>query len=180
MGKINLFTPEKLIIAILISNPEIPGSLLSELEDSFGPVDYKSPLLDFKFTRYYNDEMGSDIKRFFVSFKNLISPEKLPDIKLITNKIEKTFAVEGNRKINLDPGILSLNRFVLATTKESGHRIPLQKGIYGEITLLFINKNFTPLPWTYIDYQSESYSEILKEIRIVYKKNLKTLKQEDK
>jgi hypothetical protein len=53
----------------------------------------------------------------------------------------------------------------------------MQKGIYGEVTLLFISKNFQALPWTYIDYKTEEYSKILKEIRALYKNNLKELKQ---
>ncbi|MCF6334701.1 MAG: DUF4416 family protein [Spirochaetales bacterium] len=180
MGKIDRFAPEKLIIAVLISKLEMYNSLVADLENHFGPVDYTSSSIDFKFTHYYNNEMGKEIKRLFLSFNELISPDTLSDIKITTNKIEKNFTVKGNRKINLDPGMLSLKRFVLATTKDNGHRIPLQKGIFGEVTLLFMNKNFSSLPWTYIDYQSEEYSGILKEIRNIYKNNLKMLKQEHK
>ena len=72
--------------------------------------------------------------------------------------------------------MLSMKRFILATSKDNGHRIPLQKGIYGEVTLLFVNKKFQSLPWTYIDYQSEEYSKVLEEIRIIYKNNIKQYK----
>ena len=176
MGEITSFTPEKLIIAVLISKREMLDKLVSILKDNFGPVDYKSKLLEFTYTDYYNLEMGSKIERFFLSFQNLIDPVNLPDIKILTNTIENSFLIDQHRKVNLDPGMLSVKRFILATSKDNGHRIPLQKGIYGEVTLLFINKKFQALPWTYIDYQTEEYSKILKEIRIIYKNNLKELK----
>jgi hypothetical protein len=177
MGEITHFTPEKLIIAVLISQSDMFDSVIKRLTDTFGKIDFKSEFLNFDYTNYYNTEMGSSIKRFFISFSILVSPDSLADIKIKTNKIENSFLVHGERKINLDPGMLSVKRFMLATTKDNGHRIPLQKGIYGEVTLLFVNKNFKPLPWTYIDYQSEEYSKILKSIRIIYKNNLKELKQ---
>ena len=152
--------------------------LIEILIKNFGPIDFQSNIIKFNYTNYYNPEMGNEIQRLFFSFQNLIDPENLPDIKILTNKLENHFLIDNERKINLDPGILSVKRFILATSKDNGHRIPLQKGIYGEVTLLFINKEFQSLPWTYIDYKSDKYSEILKKIRIVYKNNLKTLKQE--
>lgn len=176
MGEITSFTPEKLIIAILISKSEMLDKLINILTDNFGPLDFKSELLEFNYTDYYNMEMGNKIERLFLSFQNLIDPESLPDIKILTNKIENSFLVDNQRKVNLDPGMLSVKRFILATSKDNGHRIPMQKGIYGEVTLLFISKNFKALPWTYIDYKSEEYSKILKIIRIIYKNNLKELK----
>ncbi len=173
MGEITDFTPEKLIIAVLISQSDMFDSVIKRLTDTFGKIDYKSEFLNFDYTNYYDSEMGSSIKRFFISFSTLVSPDNLSDIKIKTNKIENSFLIDGERKINLDPGMLSVKRFMLAATKDNGHRIPLQNGIYGEVTLLFVNKNFKPLPWTYIDYQSEEYSKILKNIRIIYKDNLK-------
>lgn len=180
MGEITGFTPEKLIMAVLISRSDMFDSVINKLTDTFGEIDYKSEFLKFDYTTYYNEEMGSSIKRFFVSFSTLVSPDNLADIKIQTNEIENGFMIQEERKINIDPGMLSVKRFMLATTKDNGHRIPLQRGIYGEVTLLFVNKNFKPLPWTYIDYQSEEYSKILKKIRTIYKNNLKELKQESK
>ncbi len=173
MGKITGFIRQKLIIAVLISKEDFIKNLLVQLENKFGPIDYISEILTFNYTNYYNPEMGPNIKRFFLSFQELISPDNLPDIKIMTNTIENSFREDKNRQINLDPGMLSMKSFILATTKDNGHRIPLQKGIYGEVTLLFVNKKFQSLPWTYIDYQSEEYSKVLEKIRIIYKENIK-------
>ena len=79
----------------------------------------------------------------------------------------------GNRKINLDPGLLSLSSLILATTKNNVHRIPLQKGIYGEVTLMYVNREYQTLPWTYADYRTPAFHEIFKEMRTLLKKKFK-------
>jgi hypothetical protein len=43
----------------------------------------------------------------------------------------------------------------LVTTKNYGHRIYLKDGIYAEVTLIYRNKNFEVLEWTYLDYRNE-------------------------
>ena len=104
---------------------------------------------------------------------NLVSPDQLPDIKIRTNELEEKFAADGNRKINLDPGLLSLSSLILATTKNNVHRIPLQKGIYGEVTLMYVNKEYQTLPWTYADYRTPAFHEIFKEMRQLLKKRIR-------
>lgn len=173
MGEINKFQSENLIIGVLSTVPGVEKELQAELENKFGPVDLVSSELNFDFTNYYDSEMGKDIKRWFYSFSTLIDPAELPRIKAVTNELEELWAEDGERKVNLDPGMLDLNRLILATTKNVGHRIPLQAGIYGEVTLIFMKKEFHPLPWTYPDYQSPAYIEILKKIRDLYKLKLK-------
>lgn len=173
MGTVKEFGKIKLITGILSTLSSEKGYLKERLTREFGPVDYESPEFDFTFTDYYDLEMGKNIKRFFWSFSDLIQPDLLPDIKLKTNDIEKEFTEKGNRKINIDPGLLSLSSLILATTKNNVHRIPLQKGIYGETTLLYINREFKNLPWTYPDYSSAEYHKIFEEIRKILKKDLK-------
>ncbi len=175
MGSIKNFTGEKLIIGILSTIPEKHDEVEQFLREEFGSIDYKSPVLPFEFTNYYNPEMGEAIKKWFLSFEKLIDPSLLYDIKTRTNRIEKRFSIRGKRKINLDPGMMSLNRFMLATTKNNGHRVPLRQGIYAEVTLLFVNRKFQALPWTYADFRSEEYQHILLEIRQLFKKNLKEI-----
>jgi hypothetical protein len=162
-----------LVIPILISTPDLLQDLFRRLEKRFGTIDYTSETIDFTFTDYYLEEMGENIQRMFISFSKLIDPGLLPDIKITTNGIEDFFSVNGTRRINLDPGLLALSRFVLATTKENAHRIPLRQGIYGEITLIYRKNDFQVLPWTYPDYRTEAYRKILREIRDKYKQDLK-------
>ena len=164
-----IFSPEKLIIAVLSAGPEYDASLPELLEQDFGPIDYRSGVLPFDYTNYYHREMGPEIKRYFFSFRDLIDPSRLAAIKRRTIELEQRFTVEGRRKINLDPGLLSLGKLILASTKDNAQRIPLSRGIYGEITLIYRRKAFHPLPWTYPDYRSEEYQKILKDIRGILK-----------
>jgi len=173
MGDIVGFRKENLIVGVLSTVDGVEPELTAVLEREFGRADLISEEIDFNFTTYYDDEMGQSIKRWFYSFAELTDPSELPRIKILTNKLEERWEAGGDRKINLDPGLLDLNRLILATTKNVGHRIPLQDGIYGEVTLIYMKKAFHPLPWTYPDYQSSEYITILKEIRILYRDKLK-------
>jgi hypothetical protein len=169
------FVPEKLVIPILISNLDVRAQLLESLGKAFGPVDFTSPLLPFTYTQYYDQEMGTPLQRLFVSMEKLVDPSRLADIKQSTGQIENQFRVQGKRRVNLDPGLLSLSRFILASTKDSAHRIPLKQGIYAEITLQYERKEFRAISWTYPDYASVEYRRILKEIRTLYTKQLKNI-----
>lgn len=173
MGTIKNFKREKLIIGLLISTPERREEVETVLAGEFGPVDYVSREIDFTFSDYYNREMGEKITRIFYSFENLIAPDTLGDIKIRTNELETKFAVKGKRKANFDPGILNLSRLLLASTKDNMHRVPLTKGIYAEITLIYMHKSFHSLLWTYPDYASEEYKKIFLEIRENFRLQLK-------
>lgn len=177
MGGIGVFTPEKLVIPVLTTRINRVPELKEALELRFGPVDYQSAELPFEYTKYYIPEMGDNIKRLFFSFEKLVDPQTLAEIKIETNSLEDLLAEDGKRKINLDPGLLALSRFVLATTKENAHRIPLSKGIYAEITLLYSGGDFHALPWTYPDYAAPEYREILRDIRALLAGQLKLLKR---
>jgi hypothetical protein len=162
----------KLVIPVLYSDEKIYRSVFPELTDAFGETDRQSEPFEFTFTDYYNEEMSVPITRVFLSFRTLIRPEDLVDIKLKTNRIETAHAVDGKRKVNLDPGYLELGKFVLATTKDQQHRLYIGQGIYEEITLFFRDKKWRDWEWTYPDYRSERYKAILMEIREIYKKQL--------
>lgn len=174
MGEIHSFTPEKLIIGVLISRPELMPQLEQALEELFGQIDYRSELFPFSFTDYYDREMGEGIFRQFISFRGLVDPGTLAEIKHRSNELETRYLEGGDRKINLDPGLLSLGKLVLASTKDNAQRVPLSRGIYGEITLIYRRKAFHALPWTYPDYQSPRYHDILHHIRSLYAAQLRS------
>jgi hypothetical protein len=173
MGEISDFTPEKLVIGLLAGPGAPREECLRALEGLFGPRDYLSPPIDFTFTAYYDEELGRPITRLFMAFRDHVPPDSLADIKIATNVLEQEFADRGKRRINLDPGTLSLSRFVLASTKPSSHRIPLAKGIHAEVELMFEHGVFRPVEWTYADYRSPRYLAVLGEIREIYRENLK-------
>ncbi|OHD69654.1 MAG: hypothetical protein A2177_10060 [Spirochaetes bacterium RBG_13_68_11] len=169
MGATHPFVPEQLVVAVLSSRPSSLPEARKALEERFGPVAFASDPIPWSFTTYYDREMGPGIVRLFWAFARLVDPAELPSIKLTTNGIEDEFREDGSRKLNLDPGLLSLSRFVLATTKDGSHRIPLRDGIYAEVTLVFERGEFRPLPWTYPDYRSDGVRAVLKTIRDRYR-----------
>ncbi len=176
MGEIIPFTPEKLVIGVLCAGPDYIQTVENRLSEQYGPIDYRSDGIPFTFTNYYNREMGNRITRYFLSFEQLTPPDQLAAHKLLTNRLEEEFMegddLERNRKVNLDPGLLSLGKLILASTKDNAQRVPLSDGIFAEITLIYRRKGYTSLPWTYRDYQSEAYQHILLTIRSLYKAQL--------
>jgi len=139
------------------------------LEKEFGNIDYTSKALNFsKYTKFYSKEIGERLFGKFLSFKELIYPTEIVNIKLKTNSIEKEFSIDGKRKVNIDPGYVNQVQFVLASTKFWGNRIYLKKGIYAEVTLMFLNGKFHALDYTYPNYKDREYQEELEKIRKLY------------
>jgi hypothetical protein len=120
-------------------------------------IDAQTEAIPFNQTDYYHAEMGEPLFRRFVSFKELLSPEKLTEIKIRTNEIEGRLMVGGKRTVNLDPGFLSEANVIIATAKNHYHRVPLQAGIYAHIEYVLKDGIINFLPWTYPDFQSEAY-----------------------
>ncbi len=148
----------------------------AQLETAFGPVGLASAALPFNQTRYYEPSMGTDLRKQFLAFANLIDAGDLAPIKLHTNDLERRLIAEGTyaepRPLNLDPGLLNLGKLVLATTKDQAHRIYLRDGIFAEVTLRFEHGAFTPWPWTYADYREPELHRFLVEARDYYKQRL--------
>jgi hypothetical protein len=168
MGEVRDPQPVKVFVGILTALTSALTELRGSLEEQFGPVDSESELVEFTYTDYYEPEMGSRLKRKFWGFGRLASPDALVDLKLFTNQVEQTLAIDGKRTVNIDPGYLTAARIVLASTKDFAHRLYLGKGIYGEVTLVYQKKDFQALPWTYPDYRSEAYLQYFRELRKVY------------
>jgi hypothetical protein len=145
------------------------------LIDQFGPVDYESERLPFTYTDYYTPEMGPGLFRRFIGHRYLVDPhEGLIAAKLKALELENRFAVNGSRRINIDPGYLSLSKLVLSSTKDFYHRIYIGKGLFAEVTLNYTRKEgFTGYPWTFPDYKTSDYRNIMLEMRNIYKLQLK-------
>ncbi|MEW6040486.1 MAG: DUF4416 family protein, partial [Elusimicrobiota bacterium] len=132
----------KLLIGEIYSDEKISALAESELRNKYGEIEFKSEIIDFNFTSYYEKETGTGLKRKWISFKDMIEPGAIAEIKNNTNLIEEKFSQNGNRKINLDPGYITGSSLILASTKNYSHRIYLKDGIYAEVTLLFEHKNW--------------------------------------
>jgi hypothetical protein len=158
--------PANLIIGVLVSDRSLMDSVRDALEAQFGRIDDQSELIAFDFTRYYEPEMGPDLQRIWFSFGELRPPESLADDKLKASQLEANWrAPDGRRRVNLDPGYLTMHNLVLATTKNYAHRVYLGRGIHAELTLLYEHGEFSPLKWTYPDYQSRAAQVFLSRVR---------------
>jgi len=163
----------KLISSLFSCEEDLIEKVIKQMEGSFGPVDWVSEKLTFDRTRYYAKEMGWPLWRRFISFSHLIMPDSIVDIKLVTNTIENGHLVDKRRKINIDPGYISLERLILASGKNYIHRIYLREGIYADLTLVFHAGTFKPLPWTYPDYADEKLIGYFNVIRNGYLQHLR-------
>jgi len=177
MTEAKIFVPVKLICGMISSQNKVFKKSEDFLSDIYGPIDFYSPIITFTFTDYYEKEMGANLKRKFLSFKGLILPENISEIKIRTNELEEELKLESGatqRIINLDPGFLSASSLFMATTKDFAHRVPLQLGIYAHLELLFGKNEIRTLEWTYPDFKTESYQNFFKTVRKMYLEQLKT------
>jgi hypothetical protein len=162
--------PVKLLASLVFHDNQWFFAGLEELVSRWGPVDFMSETMSFDFTRYYEEEMGKRLSRRIVTFDPLINPEKLWQIKQVTNILEERFSAEPTkRRINIDPGYLTLHHLILASTKPSDHRPYIQDGIYADLTLIYREKSFHALPWTYPDYRSDRMLRMMNALRDKYR-----------
>lgn len=157
MGAYKTPAKVKLVVGLLGADPEILKRAREILLARFGPEEEVLAPIPFTWTHYYADELGDSPWRTFVSYQTLIPRDELVDIKRYTNDLESGLSSEGIRRINLDPGYMTLGQFFLATTKDQRHRVYVRDGIFVEPTLYFQDGNFLPFDWTYRDYRSEEY-----------------------
>lgn len=165
----------KLVASLFSPEEKILEEVIVELQAMYGSADWVSPCLFFDRTRYYEKEMGWPLHRRFLSFKSLIRPEAIADIKLQTNGLEKRYLQESRRRVNIDPGYVALERLVLATGKNYTHRVYLSKGVYADLTLVFHQGSFQTLAWTYRDYADPVVIGYFNDIREHYKNQLRGL-----
>ncbi len=169
--------PVKLFIGMLSPEPGLFITCAEILAHEFGPIESESDLFNWFNTDYYREEMGENILRKFLFFKQLMDPGKLPSVKHFTIDLETRFAKhEGNilrRRINIDPGYVTEAKVVLATTKDFAHRLYIGNNLYGEVTLRYSTKarSFIPHEFTYPDFRTESYLALFNGAR----KTLRTL-----
>ncbi|MFO7866637.1 MAG: DUF4416 family protein [Candidatus Aminicenantes bacterium] len=168
MAEAKRFSPWKLIAGIMCAQEEFMEAAKVMLMEKYGAVDLQSRAFTFDQSPYYEEQFGDEVKRLLVSFENLVNPADLSDIKLATNRMEDEMrkkAGSERRVINLDPGILSASSLIMATAKDFAHRVPLQKGIYAHLELMFGRGDVRPLPWTYPDFKERRYHPFLLETR---------------
>ena len=155
-----------LVIALTASQPSLHDEAQAMLRRQYGPCLAASDVFDFSaFTGYYAEEMGEGLIKQFLVFESSMEIETLPEYKHASNAAEEQWTENGCRKVNIDPGYLTLSKLVLASTKDHAHRLYIGKNIYAEITLQFKGTAFTPLPWTYPDYAAPEHLDFFTNAR---------------
>jgi hypothetical protein len=143
----------KLFIGIIYNKKEILNNILPVLKKKFGDIQDKLEY-NFNHTDYYEDELGKNLRKYVVVFNKLIDPELL-SIEYKNNK----------RIINLDPGYITKQKLILATTKERPHRIYLSNGIYADLTYLFSKNDCIILRNTFPDFRDKNVQEFFIKIK---------------
>jgi hypothetical protein len=170
--------PVKLIVSLFTGKEKLITAASEELSQVYGKIDFMSACIPFTMTDYYTAEMGEGLVRRLITFEELIDPDQLPEIKRYTDKLEANYTNSGgNRRINLDPGYLTLYQLILASNKRFSHRLYLRDSVYADLTLIYKKKSFQPLAWTFPDYGSAQIIEILNRLRERYRKQLQELEK---
>ncbi len=164
--------PAKLFTGLLYPTSDIYIESVSALVLVFGNIDLESSEIPFANTGYYR-EIGYPLFRRFVSFQKLIDRESIVSAKLTANKIELASSNSGKRKVNIDPGYMTLANVFLASCKDYSHRIYLRDGVYLESEYRYSSGEYLFWPWTYPDYMQKSYTDFFLDMRRIYAKELK-------
>jgi len=158
--------PALLFTAILFSKGVDISKVLEELKVKLGTVLVQSREVGFVWSDYYEKEMGKDLKRVFVIYKDVVQRDEIVKVKRFTDSIEQEYAVNGKRRINIDPGLLCPENIILATNKPFFHRVYLSDGVYAEVTLFFKHDTYNPIEyWTYPEYRSTPVLEFFNSAR---------------
>jgi len=150
--------------------------ILDDLAPEFGSCDFVSDLLDFSHTTYYDRELGTPLMRRILAFRDLVPQVRLAELKLAAVRLERARArPDGSRRVNLDPGLLTQERLVLASGKNFPHRIYLGRGVYADLTLVYTRSGWRNQPWTFPDYATPQMHGLFTDLRQNYRDKLAEL-----
>ena len=173
MSQLRIPEPGLLLLSVLAAEWDAWPDLLVRIEARFGPACFLSEALAFENTSYYDAELGRPITRRLLAFGTLAPLDCLAAAKLWTMDQEREFArPDGRRRFNLDPGLLTQERLVLATAKNFTHRVYLGQGVWADLTLVYTGGDWLVLPWTFPDYAAKALLELLTALREEYRRRL--------
>jgi len=165
--------PVKLFAALLWSEAEALAAARSRLAERFGAIDFEGPPHPFEETNYYEAEMGAGLRRSFLAFEMLISPDDLAEAKLAAIAIEEALRGPAGRRANIDPGYFDLHKTVLASVKYGAMKVYLGRGIYADIVCRYSRGKLQHVDWTFQDFRDGRYDPDLLEIRRRYVEQLR-------
>lgn len=169
MARIELVEPVIRICAVISRHESARQWAIERINERWGETSSISEPFPFVAGGFYDQQMGTDLRKVMVACRQPIQGDTLADWKLTTNRWEQEFAANAlfpePRPLNLDPGYVTQAKLVLATTKDRDHRIYLRDGIFGEVTLNYMGKKWVAHRWTYPDYQTPEMLEFVQTCR---------------
>ena len=161
--------PGALVVAVFGRHAGALDWAAERLAAAFGPLERAGEPYRFDHTDYYTPTMGAGLVKRLLLFRDPLPHDALAGAKRLTIAMERELVDSGSypepRPVNIDPGLLTLVKFLLATTKDQSHRVYLGGGIFAESTLRFRDGSFEPWPWTYADYREPAVIAFLNAAR---------------
>ena len=173
-----LFTvPGKALLGVLFQNKQDYRALKQHIEKSGFEAELESEEMKFNLTDYYEKEMGSELRRIFVSLKGVYSLDESISFKHKTIEWESKWRVSGLRTLNIDPGYLDLHKLILLSGKEGPQKIYLGQSVWADLCLLRKSGRFEILPWTFPDLRDGFYHPFFEKVRLFFKKDFKKVSE---
>lgn len=171
--------PVKYIVAVLFRERRWLDAAKREITARWGGMDFEGDDHLFDVTGYYTPEMGSPLSRRLLAFETLYCPTLIVEMKLQCNAIEAELADNGKRRVNLDAGYLDHNKYLLASAKEAGQKVYLDRGIYADLSGRYKGGKYRPFEWSFPDFRDGRYDRELLAIRKLYLEQIKKYRNSD-
>lgn len=161
------FYPQKglLVTGIMVSSEYLFLNLEKDLSNLFGNPVFLGPWFNFSHSDYYKAEMGRNLKKRLIAFKSPVYQDDLVKIKHQSWELEHKYLKDNRRSVNIDPGILTSDKFILSTGKNYSHRVYLGSGVFADLTLIFKKDGVQTFDWTYFDYKDNKTIDFLMQVR---------------
>jgi hypothetical protein len=144
----------------------------------FGEMDYKGHVQDFDRTHYYAAEMGENLQRRLLSFRNLAEPYDAWDWKRLSIEVEEQFRIGPQKRLfNIDPGYMDPDKVVFPSTKPGPTKVASARGFWMDMQLRYLDGKFLPFRWTFPDLGSGQYDWDFQVMRQKYKAGLRRMRQ---
>jgi hypothetical protein len=181
LAEVRTVEPVVRFCAVITRHCQARQWAIERLSDHWGGVQCSSCEIPFEAGGYYTPTMGGDLNKTLVAFEGFHDPAELSAWKHLTNELERTYASDSGhpepRPLNLDPGYVTQAKLVLATTKDRDHRIYLRDGIFAEVTLTYVGKQWRHHRWSYPSYRTTEVAEFATECRQRLRAHLKQTRQ---
>src|SRR5262245_36321282 len=111
-----------LVVAVFSRHDAALRWARERLAEAFGPIGLAGEPYSFHHTSYYASAMGPDLVKQLLAFRDLVPLDALAERKRAAITLESELNSRGEfpdeRPVNIDPGLLTLGKFMLATTKD--------------------------------------------------------------